>query len=282
LKYLCVRIQNCFPTEQFLFFKNQINHLKNLKNPRPLMHLTKKPAILILALFASVSFIFANNKHTVATVPVLVPTTPIALPKVNSVADSALFSELHLSDAGLSPTVFHSAFQGFERLDSEGAIKNDGILTIVDFSQPSSQKRLYVVDLENKRVLFNTLVAHGRNSGTLMAQSFSNDPSSLKSSPGFYVTENTYIGHNGYSLRLNGLEKDINDNALSRSIVLHGAPYVDESAVHSLGFLGRSWGCPAVPEASHKAIINTIKDGTCLFIYSPEQDYLLHSPVLNS
>ena len=141
---------------------------------------------------------------------------------------------------------------------------------------------MYVLDLENKKILFNTLVAHGRNSGTLWANAFSNNASSLKSSPGFYITAETYMGDNGYSLRLDGKEKNINDNARSRDIVMHGAPYVDQSAVQSLGFLGRSWGCPAVPEASHKEIINTIKEGTCLFIYSPDKNYLQKSPVLNS
>ena len=106
--------------------------------------------------------------------------------------------------------------------------------------------------------------------------------SSLKSSPGFYVTEDTYMGDNGYSLRLNGLEKNINDNALSRSIVMHGAPYVGQSAINSLGFLGRSWGCPAVPVSQHKAIINTIKGGTCLFIYSPDKNYQERSTILNA
>ena len=168
------------------------------------------------------------------------------------------------------------------KLDAKGEVRKDDIITIIDFSQPSNKKRLYVLDLNNKQVLFNTLVAHGRNSGGLWAKSFSNEASSLKSSPGFYVTEDTYMGHNGYSLRLNGLEKNINDNALSRSIVMHGAPYVDQSAINSLGFLGRSWGCPAVPESQHKAIINTIKGGTCLFIYSPDRSYQDRSQIFNS
>jgi hypothetical protein len=136
--------------------------------------------------------------------------------------------------------------------------------------------------LQNKKVLFNTLVAHGKNTGTVYAKSFSNDGSSLKSSPGFYVTGDTYTGHDGYSLRLNGLEKNINDNALNREIVMHGADYVNPSFSDAMGFIGRSWGCPAVPMSQHKAIINTIKDGTCLFIYTTENNYLNRSTVLNS
>jgi hypothetical protein len=249
------------------------------------MHLTKKPAILVLATLASGLFIFGTTRKSSAAKRV---TTAPAVVSVNTANTnnasntSTLFSELHLAEAGLNATVFNSAIEGLQKLDAKGVIKKDDIITIVDFSQPSTQKRLYVLDLNNKRVLFNTLVAHGRNSGGLWAKSFSNSASSLKSSPGFYVTQDTYIGDNGYSLRLDGLEKNINDNAHNRAIVMHGAPYVDQSAIKTLGFLGRSWGCPAVPEAQHKAIINTIKDGTCLFIYSPDKNYQEKSPVLNS
>ena len=195
---------------------------------------------------------------------------------------TALYTELDLGSIGLKQNVFSTAMQGFKKLVSKGTVQNDKIVTIADFSQPSTQKRLYVVDLQNKKILFNTLVAHGKNTGSLFAKSFSNDASSLKSSPGFYVTSNTYIGDNGYSLRLNGLEKNINDNALGRSIVMHGASYVTPSFANAMGFIGRSWGCPAVPMSQHKAIINTIKDGTCLFIYTTENNYLNRSTVLNS
>ena len=115
-----------------------------------------------------------------------------------------------------------------------------------------------------------------------MATSFSNESSSLKSSPGFYTTAETYMGEHGYSLRLDGQERNINDNARSRAVVMHAAGYVDQSAVNALGFLGRSWGCPAVPPSQHKAIINTIKGGTCLFIYTPDGNYKAHSTILNS
>ena len=182
----------------------------------------------------------------------------------------------------MNQTVFNSALQGLKTLDSTGVITNDSIVTIIDFSQPSDKKRLYVLDLASKQILFNTLVAHGRNSGKLWTSSFSNSLSSLKSSAGFYVTGETYMGDNGYSLRLDGLEKNINDNARARSIVMHGAPYVDQSSINALGFLGRSWGCPAIPESLHKAIINTIKDGTCLFIYSLDKNYRKRSTLLNS
>ena len=248
------------------------------------MQQMKKPATLMLAALASVLFIFATVHKSSARKKVM--TAPAAVPVVintnNANNASALFSQLHLDSAGLNPAVFSSAMEGLQKLDARGIVRKDDIITIVDFSQPSTKKRLYVLDLSNKQILFNTLVAHGRNSGGLWAKSFSNNASSLKSSPGFYLTEDTYFGHNGYSLRLDGLEKNINDNAEKRAIVMHGAPYVNQSAINGLGFLGRSWGCPAVPQAQHEAIINTIKGGTCLFIYSPDKNYQRRSTVLNS
>src|SRR5205809_446328 len=225
------------------------------------MPFLKKMPILFLVVLSGFLFVFAAKKD------------PSARKRVTAVSankfvenTAVLFSELHLSEAGMNQTVFNSALEGLKKLDSTGIIKKDSIITIIDFSQPSNKKRLYVLDLANKQILFNSLVAHGRNSGKLWTNSFSNSLSSLKSSAGFYVTGETYMGDNGYSLRLDGLEKNINDNARDRSIVMHGAPYVDQSAINSLGFLGRSLGCPAVPLADHEAIINTIKDGTCVFI----------------
>jgi hypothetical protein len=153
-------------------------------------------------------------------------------------------------------------------------------MAIVDFSQPSSHRRLYILDMKNYKVLFNTLVAHGRNSGKEWASSFSNKPSSYKSSPGFYITGDTYIGSNGFSLRLNGIEKGINDKAFARAIVMHGADYVSESYIAAQGYIGRSQGCPAVPAEEVYPIINTIKNGTCLFVYVPDKHYVSRSPLL--
>lgn len=242
------------------------------------MRFIKKPIILFLVVLASFFFVFAAKKNNSSDKHI----THTAFNTGIAERNAALFSQLHLAEAGMSQAVFNSALEGFQKLDSTGTIKKDDVITIIDFSQPSDKKRLYVLDLFNKQILFNTLVAHGRNSGTLWTKSFSNSLSSLKSSPGFYVTGETYVGDNGYSLRLDGLEKNINDNARARSIVMHGAAYVAQSTINTLGFLGRSWGCPAIPVALHKAIINTIKDGTCLFIYSPDKNYLQRSPVLNS
>jgi hypothetical protein len=197
------------------------------------------------------------------------------VPKVRSVYDS-----LQLDLKGLSKQAFDYARKGFDKLMEQGKLVNDSIISIVDFSQPSNKKRLYILDMKNYKVLHHTLVAHGRNSGYDMASSFSNTHESFKSSPGFYLTETTYDGKNGYSLRLVGLEKGINDNAYDRTIVMHGADYVSNERARNGGFVGRSYGCPAVPMNEAKPIINRIKNGSCLFIYTPDTYYLNRSDML--
>jgi hypothetical protein len=196
------------------------------------------------------------------------------LPVMKSVYDS-----LHLSFQGLSLQAYEYAKKGFDKLLEEERLVNDSIISIIDFSLPSNKKRLFVIDLKNYKVLHNTLVAHGKNTGTEWATSFSNQNSSHKSSPGFYLTRETYQGKHGLSLRLEGLEAGINDHAYERGIVVHGADYVSESLADSRGFIGRSHGCPAVPDQLSRPIINTIKEGTCLFIYHPS--YIDKSVVLN-
>ena len=192
----------------------------------------------------------------------------------------SVYDELDLAKAGLSRYAFDYAVKGYNYLHSVGKLKNEQILSIVDFSQASSKKRLYIIDLINKKVLFNTYVSHGRNSGREMANQFSNEPESNKSSLGFYVTGDTYIGKHGFSMRLLGEEKGINDNANSRAIVMHSASYVSEGAIRMQGFAGRSLGCPALPENMYKPIIETIKNGSCLFLYSPDKYYASHSDIL--
>ncbi len=191
-----------------------------------------------------------------------------------SIESAKLYTEMELDKAGMNSEAFDIALSGFEKLTKEGKIKKTNLITIIDFSQPSTKKRLYVIDLEEREILFQSVVSHGRNTGSLWAKSFSNQSGSYKSSPGFYITAETYMGGNGYSLRLDGLERNINNNARARAIVMHGAPYANESSIRSLGFLGRSQGCPALPQTLTRPVINTIKDGTCLFIYTPEKGYL--------
>lgn len=170
----------------------------------------------------------------------------------------------------ISFDVFNTAIMGLDKI--KGPVRKN-IITIIDFSKPSTESRFFVIDIESKHVLYNCLVAHGKNTGENYAEVFSNDAGSLMSSPGFYITAETYTGNHGYSLRLDGLEKGINDNARAREIVIHGADYVSGDYIKKYGRLGRSWGCPALPQALYKDIIDKIREGTCLFIYSTDSTY---------
>lgn len=194
---------------------------------------------------------------------------------------SAIYDNLKLESLGLSKEAFEYGIKGFEFLLAKGKLHNDQIISIVDFSKASSKKRLFVIDLKNSKVLFNTYVSHGRNSGRELAQEFSNDAESFKSSLGFYVTGGTYDGKHGFSMRLMGEEPGFNDNALSRAIVMHSAEYINESVVQAQGFIGRSLGCPALSPTIYKPVIEKIKNGTCLFLYSPNKNYLTHSKIIN-
>ncbi|HLU80720.1 MAG TPA: murein L,D-transpeptidase catalytic domain family protein [Flavobacteriaceae bacterium] len=176
---------------------------------------------------------------------------------------------------------FQYAMRGYYDLEEKGKLKNK-ILTIVDFSLASTEKRMWVLDMNDYSVLFNTVVAHGRGTGGNFAKNFSNVANSHKSSLGFYLTAETYIGKHGLSLRMDGLEKDINDNARSRYIVIHGADYATPGFAKRIGRLGRSYGCPSVPPKFSKKIINTIKEKSVFFIYYPSQKYLETSTFLNT
>ena len=164
--------------------------------------------------------------------------------------------------------LFRRAYKGMEKLKLPR-----NILTIIDFDKPSTQKRFWVIDLTKEKLLFETYTAHGKNSGYLYATKFSNTPASNQSSLGFYKTEKTYQGEHGYSLRLKGLEKSINDKAMERAIVIHGAIYVGEDFIRKHKRLGRSWGCPALPTELSTKIIDAIKGGTCLYIHAHNEDY---------
>jgi hypothetical protein len=152
-------------------------------------------------------------------------------------------------------------------------VTNRRLLTLIDYSRPSTTPRLWVIDVETERVLFEELVAHGRASGGDLTDHFSNEPGSLASSLGLFLTGATYVGSNGYSLRLQGLEEGINHRAFERAIVMHGAPYV-RPGMERLGRLGRSWGCPAVRAAVARELIDTIKGGTLLLAYYPDAQWL--------
>jgi hypothetical protein len=199
---------------------------------------------------------------------------------VTKKASKVLYDSLKLQDYGLSEKAFEYAYKGYERLENKGSLRNPGLLTICDFTKSSSEKRMYVIDVANYKILVNTYVAHGKNSGTQYARKFSNKVKSLASSLGFFVTRNIYVGKHGLSLRLDGLEPGFNDNASKRAVVIHGAGYIGENQLHSQ-IMGRSFGCPAVPKDEAPKIIDLIKDGTCLFIYHPSASYLHGSKILN-
>lgn len=193
---------------------------------------------------------------------------------------AARYADLH-SEMGLADVVDTEAFA--QAMTGYGNIENrkKDLLVIIDFTKPSTHERLYIIDVKARKLVLTSHVSHGRNSGGNYATSFSNEPGSYKSSLGFYLTDNTYTGRNGYSLTLNGLEKGINDKARQRAIVIHGAPYCDPANIAANGRLGRSLGCPALPPATSKKIIDTIKDGAVLFIYAGDETYTSISELIN-
>lgn len=193
-----------------------------------------------------------------------------------------LYISMDLENSGLDEKAFEYAWRGYHNLVKKRMIRKRSVLSICDFSQSSCSKRLYVIDVRHKRLLFRTYVAHGEASGGEYATSFSNAPDSYKSSLGFYVTERTYIGRNGLSLRLNGVDSGYNDKARERNIVLHGSSYVSDRYMDEYGTLGTSLGCPAIPSAVSGRIIRAVKGGSCLFIYHPTPQYLDNSPVINN
>lgn len=239
-----------------------------------------KAQVVVLVMFValSVSFgfqkinpLFVSSSYQIHKDTVSVNSDSLSKPEWETLYDS-----LDLKKQGLSETAFLYAWYGFHkmRLDKQ-------IMAIADFSQSSCKKRLYVIDLIKKKLILNTFVAHGRNSGQEYAKEFSNDNSSFQSSLGFYKTLGTYQGKHGLSLRLEGLEKGINDRAYERAIVMHGADYVSEDFIKNTGRLGRSQGCPAVSIADSKKLIQLLYDGAGLFIYSQNPRYFKSSALLS-
>jgi hypothetical protein len=180
----------------------------------------------------------------------------------------------------VSSDVLELAFSAASCAVRAGTVQSPGTLTVIDYSKPSTEKRLWVIDMRTRAVLYEELVAHGQGTGDNMATSFSNQPDSHKTSLGLFVTDDTYVGKNGYSLRLNGLDAGFNDRARERAIVIHGAPYVSESFVQAQGRLGRSWGCPALRDAVARDLIDRIKGGNLVFAYYPDQQWLKSSQYL--
>ncbi len=184
-----------------------------------------------------------------------------------------LYSTMRLQETGLKFEVFDKALTGYYNMKHKGEVSERPVLSIVDFTKSSNEKRLWVVDLESKKMLYNTYVSHGRNSGEEFAEHFSNKEESYMSSIGFYVTENTYYGKHGLSLKLEGKDKEFNSNAKDRSIVMHGAEYATKDFIDQAGRLGRSLGCPAIPMEEHKEIIGAVEGGTALYIHAAYDAY---------
>ncbi|RYY97812.1 MAG: murein L,D-transpeptidase catalytic domain family protein [Chitinophagaceae bacterium] len=255
------------------------------------MKKTLLPLLLCLSVsFALVPVIKAGSRnatsisagvgHVTAPGDSLATVNETAATSAEAVA-SNLYNTLGLDNLGLSFDAMKYAYKGFEELQDKGLVANDAVLTVIDFSQPSSSKRMYILDVKNQKLLYHTYVAHGKNSGLQYAERFSNRAESLQSSLGFYVTKGTYQGKHGLSLRLAGLEEGFNSNAESRAVVVHGAQYIGSSRADA-AYMGRSFGCPAVPQAQSATVINLIKGGTTLFIYHPSQSYLNGSKLINA
>jgi hypothetical protein len=181
---------------------------------------------------------------------------------------------------GVPLDVLQMALGAIQCAVAHGDLAAPPTLTLIDYSRPSVEPRLWVFDLASGRLLFKELVAHGRNSGDNMATQFSDEMNSHQSSLGLFVTGDTYVGSNGYSLRLDGLEPGFNGRARDRAIVMHGAPYVNAALSTSQGRIGRSWGCPALREAVARDVIDTIRGGGVIFSYYPDDAWLTRSRFL--
>ena len=191
-------------------------------------------------------------------------------------------ARISAASAGIAPQVLQLALGAVNCATRLGDIKAPTTLTVIDYSRPSVEQRLWVFDMRDGSLLYRELVAHGRNTGENMATQFSDAMNSRQSSIGLFVTDDTYVGANGYSLRLDGLERGFNAHARERAIVMHGAPYVDASLATTQGRIGRSWGCPALREAVARQVIDTIRDGGVIFSYYPDSNWLNSSRFLNS
>jgi hypothetical protein len=244
---------------------------------------------ILLAVFALTSFSFVNinqqysSQSSLVNVSSLDNSSPALKLTRTNFEDSVkrLYDHIDLESYNLNYNVFKMGMIGFHSLRNEGKVGNRNLLTIIDFTKPSTEKRFYTIDLDAKKVKFHSLVAHGRTTGENMAKTFSNKPHSNASSLGFYVTGETYVGSKGYSLRLDGQEKKYNGNIRSRAVVIHSADYVSESWIRKNGRIGRSQGCPALPNEINKAVINTIKNKTVIFAYYKDDTYLKSSAYLD-
>lgn len=246
--------------------------------------MTLKKGILSLSIVATAAVAYVTTSAYTPVRPVSEPAASIVTPVSGVDAYIAdLYNQIDFTgDAPLNPELFHKAMVGYLNLRNAGKLgSNQNTLSVCDFTLSSKQRRLWIIDLASKKVLFNELVAHGQGSGDEFATAFSDLENSHQTSLGFYVTGETYTGGHGLSLRLNGMDAGFNASALRRGVVVHGAPYVCDGFVAGQNRLGRSWGCPAVADAKAPAIIRTIRGGSCLFIYAADKKYAKASVWMN-
>ncbi len=235
---------------------------------------------LILFLFLAIPLSFLSS-HQPSQFPSPTPFTSASEIKSFDSYIEELYQLCNLEDYQLPFKTFKLGMIGFVNLNSQDELENEKVLSIVDYDKPSTEKRFYVIDLEEKRVKHHTIMAHGKKTGWDMATKFSNTPNSHQSSLGFYKTAETYMGKYGYSLRLDGLERGFNCKARDRAIVMHGADYVSQDFIKQHGRLGRSWGCLSLTRMDSKPVIDVIREGSCIYVHRNDRDYLGRSKVLN-
>jgi hypothetical protein len=233
----------------------------------------------LLSLLAAASFGFSPSNLITVTKINLPNAGSVLVPIYPQIDVNELRATLHQQAPTMSNAVINKVATAL-KCSSTYNIDRNNILSVIDYSLPSNQKRLWIFDLAQKKLLFNTYVSHGIKSGTLLTRFFSNKNNSKASSIGVYKTDKAYYGREGLSLRLEGLERNFNDNAMSRSIVMHGGWYMDEKFIKRYGRPGRSWGCPAVPLSMYQSVINTIKDNSLLVIYYPSDEWFGRSKFL--
>lgn len=243
----------------------------------------------LLTVFAGLTFSFAfttteNLNTNINSNVEAIASTAKEMPAANSfkLKVASLYKDFSSTNTSIpAMPVFEKAVKGYTQLEESGKVGKK-ILTVIDFELSSKKKRMWILDMESKKVLFNTYVSHGKNTGGEFATKFSNTVNSLQSSLGFYITDETYYGKNGLSLFIDGMEEGINNNARKRYVVIHGADYAEASFIDRIGRLGRSYGCPAVPNTIAKEVIGTIKQKSVVYIHKNDKDYLQNSSLLDS
>ena len=243
----------------------------------PLNDFTSSDSMAIMARFQRWKWIIMTTALTLISAAIFtVNMTSSSMSFATSTDVGTQVQHLGQKAPQLDKHVLKLALDAYKKAANTGAVKKP-VLTVIDYSLPSSRQRMWIFDVNRERLLYNTYVAHGQNSGMTTPTHFSNRTSSKETSLGTYVTRDTYIGSKGYSLNLQGLEKGFNDNAYNRRVVIHGAWYVEPDFIKRSGRAGRSWGCPSIAKTLAKPVINTIKGGSVVFAYYPDRNYLSHS-----